>query len=259
MKRCLFFIIEPVIVTKAIENQDCIYKVSELLSRLNISHNTISHFIQAFIHRSIVNERPEFAPEHNERLEFLWDAVLELVITDNLYKQFLHKSEWELTDIRSALVRGKNLARISKDLWFQEYLLLWNGEEMWWWRQNEYLLANALEAFLWAIYVDSWLEESRKFINTYVYPTLQFIIENNLFKDFKSLIQEYSQATYDITPTYEVISETWPDHDKVFVTGVYIWEHKVGDWQGSSKKKSQESAAENGYLQKEQWNITPKN
>jgi ribonuclease III len=105
-----------VIIKKAIENDECIKKISDLLNRLEISYTHISHFIQAFIHRSIVNERPEFAPEHNERLEFLGDAVLELVITDNLYSHFLDKSEGELTDIRSALVRGKNLARISKDL-----------------------------------------------------------------------------------------------------------------------------------------------
>lgn len=245
------------IAKKAIENEDCIRKISGLLETLEIPYTTIAHYIQAFIHRSIVNERPEFAPEHNERLEFLWDAVLELIITDNLYKQFSNKSEWELTDIRSALVRGKNLAKISKDLWFQEYLFLWNGEELWWGRQNEYLLANVLEAFLWAIYIDRGLEESRYFINKYVYPTLQYIIENNLFKDFKSLIQEFAQAQYDVTPTYEVLSESWPDHDKIFETWVFIGSSMVGTGTGSSKKKSQETAAENAYLSKESWNITP--
>lgn len=245
-----------VITKKATENEECIKKIGSLLSKLEVPYNDISLFIQAFVHRSIVNERPDFAPEHNERLEFLWDAVLELVVTDNLYKQFSDKSEWELTDIRSALVRGKNLARISKDLNFPDYLFLGNGEELWWWRQNEYLLANVLEAFLWAIYIDSGIESSKAFINKYVYPTLQFIIENKLFKDFKSLVQEYAQAKYDITPTYEVIEDSWPDHDKLFRTALVIWTTRVWIGSGSSKKKSQENAAENAYMTKETWNIS---
>ena len=247
-----------VITKKATENEECIKKIDQLLTRLEVSYNDISHFIQAFVHRSIVNERPDFAPEHNERLEFLWDAVLELIVTDNLYKQFSDKSEWELTDIRSALVRGKNLARISKDLNFPEYLFLGNGEELWWWRQNEYLLANVLEAFLGAIYIDNGIENSRIFINKYVYPTLQFIIDNKLFKDFKSLVQEYSQAKYDITPTYEVLEDSWPDHDKIFRTALLIGSTHVWIGTGSSKKKSQESAAEDAYMKKESWNISSK-
>ena len=247
-----------VITKKATENEECIKKIDQLLTRLEVSYNDISHFIQAFVHRSIVNERPDFAPEHNERLEFLWDAVLELIVTDNLYKQFSDKSEWELTDIRSALVRGKNLARISKDLNFPEYLFLGNGEELWWWRQNEYLLANVLEAFLGAIYIDNRIDNSRIFINKYVYPTLQFIIDNKLFKDFKSLVQEYSQAKYDITPTYEVLEDSWPDHDKIFRTALLIGSTHVWIGTGSSKKKSQESAAEDAYMKKESWNISSK-
>ena len=112
-----------VIVRKAIEDEIQIKKVSNLLEVLGIDYKNISNYILAFIHRSIVNERPDFAPEHNERLEFLWDAVLELVITWNLFVNFPEKAEWELTDLRSAIVRWKNLAKIAKSLWFSEFYL----------------------------------------------------------------------------------------------------------------------------------------
>jgi len=145
-----------VIRKKAIENEVYIDKISKLLNNLDLEYNDISLYILAFIHRSIVNEKPDFTPEHNERLEFLWDAVLELIITDHLYKNFPDKTEGELTDIRSALVRWRNLANISKKLWFSEHLILWKGEELWWGKDNDYLLANVVEAVIWAIYLDLW-------------------------------------------------------------------------------------------------------
>lgn len=244
-----------VILKKAVENEDCKNKIELLLFSLGIDFLDISLYILAFVHRSIVNEKPDFTPEHNERLEFLWDAVLELIVTDNLFKDFPEKNEWELTDIRSALVRGKNLAKVSKDLHFDEYLFLWKWEELGGWRNNEYLLANCLEAFLGALYLDLWLVWASQFVNQYVYPTLKYIIENNLFKDFKSLIQEYSQAKYDITPTYEVLNSDWPDHNKTFEVGAFIGKNCVwvGVW--SSKKKAQEVAALNAYEKKEEWKI----
>lgn len=244
------------VVTREItHNKEVIDKVSSLLSNLNIKYNNVDNYIRSFVHRSIVNERPDFAPEHNERLEFLWDAVLELVITDSLYKDFQNKNEWELTDIRSALVRWRNLAIVSKSLWFSDYLFLGKWEDLWWWRESDYLLANTLEAFIWALYLDLWLEKAREFINRYVYVTLESIFESNNFKDFKSLIQEYAQAEFDITPTYDVLLEEWPDHDKNFKVWVYLGEVLI--WTGfwSSKKKSQEEAAKNAYENKEKWKI----
>lgn len=244
------------VVTRDItHNKEVIAKITILLSSLDIKFNIVDNYIRSFIHRSIVNERPDFAPEHNERLEFLWDAVLELVITDSLYNDFYDKNEWELTDIRSALVRWKNLAVVSKKLWFSDYLYLWKWEELWWWRDSDYLLANTLEAFIWAIYLDLGLEEARIFINTHIYSTLQWIFDSKNFKDFKSLIQEYAQAEFDITPTYEVLLEEWPDHDKNFKVWVYFWETMIGNWFGSSKKKAQEEAAKNAFEQKNKWKI----
>ena len=159
-----------VIRKKAIENQALIEKIWKLLNILELDHINISNYILAFIHRSVVNEKPDFTPKHNERLEFLGDAVLELIITENLYRDFEDKTEWELTDIRSALVRWRNLAQISSKLNLSEYLLLWKWEELSWWRNNDYLLANTLEALLWAIYLDYWVGWAKKFIDKYILP-----------------------------------------------------------------------------------------
>lgn len=236
-------------------NKDVIDKVSVLLKKLNINYNCIDNYIRAFVHRSIVNERPDFTPEHNERLEFLWDAVLELIVTDKLFNDFKEKNEGELTDIRSALVRWKNLSMISKTLCFSDYLFLWKWEELWWWRESDYLLANTLEAFIWAIYLDLWISKAREFIQIHIYSTLSSILDNKNVKDFKSLLQEYSQADYDITPTYEVLKEEWPDHDKSFHVWVYLWENLVWKWVWSSKKKAQEEAAKIAYESKDKWKI----
>ena len=236
-----------VIQKKAIENDAMIEKIWKLLKKLDIEHKEISHYILAFIHRSVVNEKAHYAPEHNERLEFLGDAVLELVITNNLFNNYPEKTEWELTDIRSALVRGTNLSKVAKNLNFSEYLILWKWEEMTWWRKNDYLLANVVEALLWAIYIDLWLQEATIFIDKYIYPTIEGILEFNLTKDYKTTIQEYAQAEYETTPKYKVVSESWLDHDKVFEVGVYLWEKLVGKWTWTSKKKAQENAAENWF------------
>ena len=126
--------------------------------------------------------------------------------------------------------------------------MIWDDME--WWdggRENEYILANTVEAFLWALYIDAGIEEAKKFVDNYVYTTLDNILKNNLFKDFKTLIQEYAQAEYDITPTYKVLDDSGPDHDKNFLVGVYLGEKKVWEWNGSSKKKAQEDAAERWY------------
>lgn len=244
-----------VVTKKAIHNELVIKKAENYLKNLEIEAKDISLYILSFIHRSIVNERPDYAPEHNERLEFLGDAVLELVVTSNLYTDYRDKPEWELTDIRSALVRWKNLAIVAKNIWLQEMLFLWNWEEKWWWRDNDYILANTLEAFLWAIYIDLWIDKVTDFINTHVYSTIKDILSSELIKDYKTAFQELSQAHFDITPTYEVESESWPDHDKSFVVWVYLWDEIAWKWEWSSKKKAQESAAQDWYnkIKNKEW------
>jgi len=236
-----------IIRQKAVESQALIEKVEKLLAELDIKHKTISHYILAFIHRSVVNEKPDYAPEHNERLEFLWDAVLELTITNNLYRDYPKKTEWELTDIRSALVRWTNLAKIAKNLDFSQYLVLGKWEEMTGWRKNDYLLANVVEAFLWAIYIDLWIDTATNFVNQHIYPTINDILEKNLTKDYKTTIQEYAQAEHEITPSYKVLSESGLDHDKTFEVWVYLNDKLIWKWVWSSKKKAQEKAAENWF------------
>lgn len=201
----------------------------------------------AFVHRSIVNEKSHIIPEHNERLEFLGDAVLELVITNALYRNFPEKQEWELTDIRSALVRGRNLSQVAKSLSFSEYLFLWKWEEAGGWRDNDYILANTLEAFIGALYLDCGINVATDFIEKNIYTTLDEILSKKLFKDFKTLVQEYAQAEFDITPTYQVLSESWPDHNKQFEVGIFLKDKQIWVWEGSSKKKAQEKAAQSGY------------
>ncbi len=233
-----------VVTKKATDCEICKKKIITLLESLGIKYKNTSNYILAFIHKSLVNERPDFAPTHNERLEFLWDAVLELVITSRLFNEFPEKQEWELTDLRSALVRWKNLANIAKNLWLNKYLYLWKWEELWGWRTNNYILANTVEAFLWALYLDLWFEEASEFINKHIYTTLGKIMEERLFKDAKTTIQEYAQAEFDITPIYKVLDEFWPDHEKNFTVGVFLWDKQVWTWKWWSKKKAQEKAAE---------------
>ncbi len=236
-----------VIRKKAIQSEALIEKFEKLLKDLDVSHKDISHYILAFIHRSVVNEKPDYTPEHNERLEFLGDAVLELVVTNNLFRDFPKKTEWELTDIRSSLVRWTNLSKIAKKLNFSNYLVLWKWEELTWWRNNDYLLANVVEALIGAIYIDLWLGIATDFINTYIYPSIDEIMEHNLIKDYKTTIQEYAQAKYEITPYYNVISEFGLDHDKTFEVWIFLWEKLIWKWTWSSKKKAQEKAAEDWF------------
>jgi ribonuclease-3 len=172
---------------------------------------------------------------------------LELVTTERLYKDYPEKTEWELTDIRSALVRWRNLAIISRELNFMEYLILWKWEVKWWWKEKDYILANTFEAFLWAIYLDLWYEKAKEIVLKYVYSRLEEILEERWVKDYKSLIQEYAQAEFLITPRYEVLEHSWPDHDKKYISWIFLEDKEIWRWEWTSKKKSQEAAAENAY------------
>jgi len=229
------------------DNIDYINKIKILLDKLEIKYVNIEHYLTAFIHKSLVNERPDLSSSHNERLEFLWDAVLELAITKNLYDNYPDLPEWQLTDYRSSLVKWKNLALVWKKLEFDKYLILWRWEELSGWRKNESLLANSVESFIWAVYVDLWFDEAKKMIDKYIYSTLPDIINNNLLKDYKSIFQEEAQRRYFITPSYQVISEEWEDHNKIFTSWVYLNEKLIATWVWPSKRKSQENSAMNAY------------
>lgn len=241
---------------KLTENPEVIKKFEAFLKELWIEYKDINLYILAFVHRSFVNEQADLSSSHNERLEFLWDAVLELVITSSLYRDFPEKAEWDLTDLRSWLVRWRNLAIIARKLDFSKYLVLWKWENKSWWRENDYILANTVEAVIWAIYEDLWMDTAAYFIKSHIYSTLDWLINNKMIKDSKSLLQEFSQSEYGITPVYKVLEEVWPDHEKTFLIWVFLWDIKVWEWNGSSKKKAQEEAATNSYSNKNNWNIT---
>lgn len=233
------------------------------LSHLSVLEERLGHvfrdrslLLQALTHRSYLNEHSDFAREHNERLEFLGDAVLELVVTEFLYKTFPNP-EGVLTNWRAALVNAKTLAGISRDLNFEEFLLLSKGEA----RDKEskarmYILANAIEAILGAIYLDSGMPAAEKFIQAKILSHLPKIIEFELYVDAKSKFQETAQEMLGITPTYKVLSEQGPDHQKEFNVGIYLEKELVATGKGTSKQEAQLAAAE-AALQKKGWDTRP--
>jgi ribonuclease-3 len=183
-------------------------------------------------------------------LEFLWDAVLELTITELLFLKYPEKPEWDLTDLRSAIVKWNSLAEVSEDFWFWDYIILSKWEIMAQWNKNWYILANTLEAFLWALYLDLWYDFSKDFIGKHIFSVIDKILDNDLHIDPKSYLQEFTQNKYLITPTYEVLMESWQDHSKEYVIWVYVWDKKVWEWVWPSKKKAQKNAAINALENK---------
>ena len=208
--------------------------------------------LQALTHRSYLNENPDFALGHNERLEFLGDAVLELIVTEELYARFPDKPEGELTSFRAALVNSNMLAEVASLINVNDFLLLSRGEAKDTGRARQYILANAFEAIIGAVYLDQKYEVSQSFIHRILLPHLEEVLEKKLYKDPKSLFQESAQEHAGITPTYEVIREWGPDHDKHFVVGIYLGEELVAEGEGRSKQTAQEDAARKG-LEVKQW------
>jgi ribonuclease-3 len=228
-------------------------KIITYVTSLQIPYKNITNYCLAFIHRSVLNENIIHVDESNERLEFLWDAVLELISTELLFHTFPGKPEGELTDIRSALVRGKNLASIGLRLCLQDYVLVSKWELLAWGNTNPYIVANTFEAFLGALYLDLGYGEAKTFVEKHVYSTLPEILEKQLYVDPKSYLQEIAQAKYTSTPTYEVLRESGSDHNKSYTVGAYIGTHHVGTGMGSSKKKAQQEAAENALSLQKVW------
>lgn len=198
---------------------------------------------QAFTHRSYLNENPEANAEHNERLEFLGDAVLELIITEHLYKEYPKEPEGELTNWRASLVNAKMLMTIAEELGFNDFLLLSRGEAKELGKARQYILANTFEAFVGALYLDGGYGSCDAFISVCLLPRLPEIIRKKLYKDAKSHFQEEAQEREGVTPSYKVLKEWGPDHQKQFTVGVYIGKEKVADGEGSSKQEAEEAAA----------------
>lgn len=217
----------------------------ELEKKLGVNFKNKGLLKQAFVHRSYLNENPGSGLEHNERLEFLGDAVLELAVTEFLYKKYPQKPEGEMTNWRAALVNARMLTEIAKTCGFNDFLLLSKGEAKEGGKARAYILANTFEAFVGALHLDSGYEAAEKFIQKKVLPNLPEIIKQGLYKDAKSKFQEQAQEKTGITPTYKIIKESGPDHNKTFMIGVYLGREAVAEGQGSSKQEAEEDAAKN--------------
>lgn len=217
---------------------------SKLEKSLEIEFRDKSLLRTAFTHRSYLNENPNIDWGQNERLEFLGDAVLELIVTEFLYSKFQEKPEGELTALRASLVNSNMLGEVASDLGFNDFLLLSRGEARDVGRARQYILANTFEAAVGAIYLDQGYEKTRDFIVRVLTPKTDEILEKRLYRDAKSLFQEEAQERVSITPTYEVLKEWGPDHDKHFIVGVYLGKELVAEGEGPSKQQAQQQAAE---------------
>ena len=218
----------------------------ELEKKLDTKFKNKDLLTQAFVHRSYLNENPNFHLSQNERLEFLGDAVLELVVTENLYNTYPDKAEGELTSWRAALVNAKMLSEVAKKLEFNDFLLLSRGEKKETGKAREYILANTMESFIGALYLDQGLKAAAKFIIKHILSELPRVLESNVYQDAKSHFQEVAQEKTGITPAYSVLKEWGPDHVKHFEIGVYLNKELVAQGQGSSKQEAEQDAATNG-------------
>lgn len=197
----------------------------------------------AFIHRSYLNEAKNVA-ESNERLEFLGDSILSFVVSDHLYKTYPDFDEGILTNLRSLVVNTKSLAKMAKKLNFGHYLKLSHGEEDSGGRENDSILANTFEAVIGALFLDQGIESVRTFLYEVLIPDIEEYVQKKVFKDPKSLLQEYVQARKQNSPMYKVLKEEGPAHAKQFTIGVFIGETQLGEGKGKSKQEAEERAAE---------------
>lgn len=216
----------------------------QLEKNLGVKFKNTDLLVSSLTHRSYLNENRSFHLPHNERLEFLGDAVLELVSTEFLYQNYPHP-EGELTNFRSALVNYRMLSEIAKRLGLEEFLLMSRGEAKDLGRARQVILANVIEAVIGAIYLDQGYEAAKEFIEREILVELPAIINQGSYLDPKSKLQEIVQEKKGITPSYNVLSESGPDHNKVFLVGVYLGDDKVGEGEGPSKQEAEVAAAEN--------------
>lgn len=223
----------------------------ELEKKLKTPFNNPDLLVQAFVHRSYLNEHRDFSLAHNERLEFLGDAVLELVVTEYLFTNY-GNPEGELTNWRAALVNAKTLASIAYEIGFEPYLFLSHGESKdAGTKARDFIMANTIEAVVGAIYLDQGYDSAKNFLMDWVLPKLPYILENGLYMDAKSRFQESAQELTGITPNYKVLDESGPDHAKLFKVGVFLGKELIATGEGMSKQEAQTEAAENGLKVKD--------
>jgi ribonuclease-3 len=227
----------------------------EFLKRAGISFKSPGLLETAFTHRSYINEARmpgahAGGREHNERLEFLGDAVLELVVTDHLFRKFPDSNEGDLTSYRAALVNAVMLSGIADSLGVNDCLLLSKGEARDLGRARASILANAFEAIVGALYMDQGYPAADDFINRHVLPHISEVIETGAWRDAKSAFQEFAQAKYGLTPKYEVVRAEGPDHDKRFVVSVSVGDIEIAEGEGKSKQEAEQQAAQEALKEK---------
>ncbi len=225
-------------------------EISDFEKIIGIDFRNKSILTQALTHRSYLNENRDIKGGHNERLEFLGDAVLELVITHYLYEKYPNKTEGDLTSIRSALVNAQTCAQVAGELGVNNFLLLSRGEAKDTGRARQYILANALEAIIGAIYLDQGYESAKEFIMRTIAPLTERIVADELWVDAKSKFQERAQDEVGITPAYRTLKEVGPDHDKKFTVGVFLNNEKVAEGSGDSKQDAEQMAARHALKEK---------
>jgi len=226
---------------------------SLLEKKLGFSFKNKDILAQALVHRSFLNEHPSFHIGHNERLEFLGDAVLELIVTQHLYKTLPDMAEGDMTNIRASLVNSQMLAETGKEIGLDKFLFLSKGETKDTNKKaKQYILANAFEAVIGALFLDLGYDCAKKFVAVHLLSKLQYILDNSLYHDPKTQFQEISQEKENITPSYKVIEESGPDHAKHFVIGAYLNDHLIATGSGTSKQEAQMRSAENA-LKAKQW------
>lgn len=224
--------------------------ITALKAALGVEFKNEDLLHQALVHRSFLNENREFDLEQNERLEFLGDAVLELVVTEHLYHTY-DNPEGELTNWRASLVNAVMLNGIAEDLGVEKCMYLSRGEQKEPHSKSRHsILANAMEAIIGALYLDQGYDAAKEFILRIIVVKLPYILEHKLYMDAKSRLQETAQEKLGITPHYQMLSESGPDHDKTFVVGVYIGKGKIAEGSGRSKQDAQMKAAEAGLVAK---------
>ncbi|MGH7196634.1 MAG: ribonuclease III [Candidatus Saccharimonadales bacterium] len=212
------------------------------LARFDFTFDNPEVFITALTHRSYMNEHKKSAKEHNERLEFLGDAVLELVVTEYLYLNY-SEPEGILTNWRAALVRTESISAAGARLGLDELIRLSRGEKQGSERAKQQILANAFEAVIGAIYLDKGYDVAKEFIHKNILSTLEEILASGSWRDPKSRLQEVAQSVDSQTPVYKVLEEIGPDHDKIFTLGVFIGGKLKGKGNGPSKQSAQQEAA----------------
>lgn len=223
--------------------------LTQLKKSLGIKIQNDALFHEALTHRSYLNEHRGYPYPQNERLEFLGDAVLELIVTRYLFDHF-DNPEGELTSFRAALVNGEILGSIGRDLGLQNFLLMSRGEAKDTGRARGYLIANAMEAVIGAIYLDQGYDAAKDFVEKHIMTHLDEVLARGLYTDPKSRFQELAQEKVGVTPNYRVLKEWGPDHDRHFIAGVFLNDELVAEGEGGSKQDAQREAAKQGLMKK---------